>query len=149
VPPSRRQLARPPADRYRPVEQPPARRPGSAVAGIALGAAVAAIGALVIVALAGVLAVDVGLLVVAPAIGRFVALAVGTGAGDSVGRSARITMAITLTVAAIAAGQLATWQYARSEGGVLGFVDYLGQVFGVLVPLEFVLGAVAAWWSAR
>ena len=46
-------------------------------------------------------------------------------------------------------GQLGIWAYARSEGGVLGLADYLGQTFGWLVPAQVVLAAFAAWWSAR
>ena len=58
-------------------------------------------------------------------------------------------IAIVLTVAAIALGQLGIWQYARSEGGVLPLVDYLGEVFGLLVPVQFGAGIVAAWLVAR
>ncbi len=54
-----------------------------------------------------------------------------------------------LTVASVALGQVGIWQYALTEGGVLPLVDYLGEVFGPLVIVEFVVGAVVAWLAAR
>jgi hypothetical protein len=50
---------------------------------------------------------------------------------------------------AVALGQLGLWAYARSEGGVLGPIDYLAETFGVLVPLEFLAASVVAWATAR
>ena len=46
-------------------------------------------------------------------------------------------------------GQVGLWLFARAEGGVLAPIDYLGQTFGPLVPVEVVLAAVVAWWRAR
>ena len=46
-------------------------------------------------------------------------------------------------------GQLGLWQYARIEGGVLPPLDYLAEVFGPLVPGQFVVAAIAAWIGAR
>jgi hypothetical protein len=46
-------------------------------------------------------------------------------------------------------GQLGLWLYALTEGGVLGPIDYLGEVFGLLVPLELGVAAVIGWMSAR
>jgi hypothetical protein len=36
-----------------------------------------------------------------------------------------------------------------TEGGVLSLVDYLGEVFGPVVIIQFVVGAVVAWVVAR
>ena len=41
------------------------------------------------------------------------------------------------------------WAYAQSEGGVLGPLDLLWQVYGGLVPFEFAVAAVLAWIGAR
>ena len=90
-----------------------------------------------------------GLVVVAGATGLFVAYALQVGAAEHLTSRRRIGIAIILTVVAIALGQLGIWQYARSEGGVLPLADYLGEVFGLLVPLEFAAGIVAAWLVAR
>ena len=54
-----------------------------------------------------------------------------------------------LAVASVALGQVGIWQYARTEGGVLPLLDYLAEVFGPLVLVEFVVGAVVAWVVAR
>ena len=47
------------------------------------------------------------------------------------------------------AGQVGLWLYAGSEGGVLSLVDYLGETFGPLVPLQVVIAPAAAWMAAR
>jgi uncharacterized protein (DUF2062 family) len=49
----------------------------------------------------------------------------------------------------VAIAQIGIWLFARAEGGALGLVDYLGQTFGPLVPLQFAIAALVAWWSAR
>ena len=54
-----------------------------------------------------------------------------------------------LAAIAVAGGQLGLWLWARSEGGVLGPLDYLGETFGILVPLEFAFGVAAAWLAGR
>ena len=106
---------------------------------MAWATAVALGGSAVIVVLGGPLAVSVGLIVVAFLIGRLVGLALRT----------RPAAAGTITLLGILLGQLGIWLFARSEGGVLGPLDYLGQAFGWLVPAQLVVGAVVAWWTAR
>ena len=49
----------------------------------------------------------------------------------------------------VALGQLGIWQYARTEGGVLPLVDYLGEVFGLARAVQFVAAVVVAWLAAR
>ena len=58
-------------------------------------------------------------------------------------------IALALALGAVALGQLGLWQYGRSEGGVLGPLDYLGQVYGPLVLVEFAAAGVIAWLAAR
>jgi hypothetical protein len=151
-----RRLDRAPSERYRsaPVAPPPAEpsdTPGgvSAARGVAFGAIAAIAGAGLIVLLGGAMAVSAGLLVAAAAIGYGVALAIVTGAGDTLSRSARSWIAAVLAGLGVLVGQLGLWLFARTEGGVLPLVDYLGETFGVLVPLELVLAAGLAWWRAR
>ena len=145
--PGERRLARPPSDRYR--TSVPDRERGSAppqggarASSLGLGTLAALAGAAATVALGGVMAVSGGLLIVA--------VVTGYAIGSSVaGRSRAVWIAVTLAVAGILLGQVGLWLFARVEGGVLALPDYLGQTFGVLVPLEIVLGAAAAWWTAR
>jgi hypothetical protein len=87
--------------------------------------------------------------VVAGAIGFGVAVALQLGAGDRLSRARRIGFAVALTLVSVGLGQVGLWQYALTEGGVLPLIDYLGEVFGPLVIVEFVVGAVVAWVAAR
>jgi hypothetical protein len=99
--------------------------------------------------LGGIATVTTGLIVIAGAIGFGVAVALQLGAGARLSSRGRVLLAIALTVGSIGLGQLGIWQYARAEGGVLPLVDYLAEVFGPLVIVEFVIGAVVAWAVAR
>src|SRR5512143_184895 len=143
-PPGERRLPHPPSDRYRsaagglpptpgPAAPPPLAR------GLGLGAVAGLVGAATITILGGVLTMTAGLLIVAAATGWAV--------GAVLPR--RIRAAVLLAVAAVALGQLGLWAYARSEGGVLGPLDLLWQVYGGLVPLEFLAAAILAWIGAR
>ncbi len=151
----RRQLDRAPAARY----DRPGRAAGNATDAAAgssrrsswlvVAVAIAIVGAGAIALVGGVLAVDVGLLVIAPPLGWAIGLAVRRTADGEDGRRGRRTVSALLATAAVVGGFVLTWRYALSEGGVLGLVDYLAQVFGVLVVLEIALAALAAWWAAR
>jgi hypothetical protein len=152
--PGERRLAHPPSDRYRAAEiratTPPAPDPAASIPrGLAVAAVAAILGAGAIVLLGGILTLSTGLLVVAGATGLGVGLGLRFGAGDALSRRRRVAWAVALSVAAIALGQLGLWQYARTEGGVLPPLEYLGEVFGPLVPLEFATAAVVAWLAAR
>ncbi len=107
------------------------------------------VGAAIIVARGGPLAVSAGLLVVAAVLGRSVALALTVGAAGAVQAPSRTWLAVLIAVAGVLLGQLGLWLFGRTEGGVLGLTDYLGQTFGLLVPLQVGIAAVVAWWSAR
>jgi hypothetical protein len=106
-------------------------------------------GAVVLAALAGPLSLGPGLLVVAAAVGRVVALAITAGSGSPGGRTGPSVAAVILALAAVALGEVGTWLFARAEGGVLDLADYLGQVHGIIAPAMAVLAAGTAWWSAR
>jgi hypothetical protein len=154
--PGERRLAHPPSDRYREAEARAAEGaatspdPGASVArGVALATFAAILGALAIVVLGGVIAISAGLVVIAGAAGWAVAAALGYGAGEHLSGRRRVVAAIGLSIAAVALGQLGVWQYARTEGGVLPLFEYLAEVFGPLVPIEFGAAAVIAWLTAR
>ena len=124
--------------------------PSASVArGVAVASVVAIVGAVVIVILGGVLTLTQGLLVVAGSTGGGVGLALRWGAADRLSRRRRVILALVLAMGAVALGQIGLWKYALTEGGVLGPIDYLGEVFGPLVPLEFATAAVVAWLAAR
>jgi hypothetical protein len=142
--PGERRLAHPPSDRYKTAEPdraPEGPPPGvaSLVRGLPLATVAGLIGAAVITWLGGVLTVTAGLVVVAAA------------SGWAIGASLRRhrVLAVSLTVLALGLGQAGLWAYGRSEGGVLAPLDYLSQVYGGLVPLEFAAGSITAWIAAR
>ena len=153
--PGERRLAHPPSDRYRAAEEQRAAAadapdPSASLArGAAIAVAVAVLGGAAIVVLGGVLTVTFGLVVVAAAAGWGIATGLRFGAGDHLGARRRVVVAVVLSVGAVVLGQLGLWQYARAEGGVLSLLDYLGEVYGPLVPLQLIVAAVAAWVTAR
>ena len=151
--PGERRLDRPPSDRYRTAEAGTAEdatTSGAAPArGIAFAGVVAIAVAAAITVVGGVLLVSAGLVVLAAAGGWAVAIALKVGAGATLPRTARIWLATGLALGAIVLGQVGLWLFARSEGGVLPIVEYLGQTFGPLVPLQALAAAIAAAWSAR
>ena len=149
--PGERRLAHPPSDRYRAPEAEaevadPAATP---IRGLALGTVAAVAGAGIVTLLGGVVTITSGLVVAAGAIGWTVAVGVRFGSRGSLTRSGRVRLAVGLAIGAVIAGQFGLWVYARSEGGVLGPLDYLAEVFGPLVPLELLVASVVAWATAR
>ena len=158
--PAARRLDRPPADRYRgfdrrdsaestgaPIEGPTG---GGSVARSAAWTAPAAIVALIVYwVFAGPLAFSAGLVVVGIFAGRMIGLTAKAGGGTAVTSDQRVVVALVTTVGWFVAAQVATWIYARNEGGVLPILDYLLQTFGPVVPLVAIAAVLAAWWSAR
>jgi hypothetical protein len=78
-----------------------------------------------------------------------VATALRLGAGTTLTSGRRRWLAAGLAVAGVLLGQIGLWLFARTEGGVLPIVDYLGQTFGPLVVLQIVAAGLAAAWAAR
>lgn len=134
----RRVLDHAPAERYAAAESAAAARSRAAdqpARRAARGAAVGLVGSLAIVFLGGPLSVTAGLVAVAAVIGWVVGSVVRPAVG----------LAVALAVASVALGLVGVWVFARMEGGVLGLTDYLGEVQGVLVPIQLLLaGGVAA-----
>jgi hypothetical protein len=152
--PGERRLARPPSERYREAEgrssaaaSPP--RAVSPLRGLILAMVVALGGAAVITVVGGVLALTVGLVVSAGIIGWLTAVALRFGAGSTVPARRRAWAAAAIAVGGVILGQLGLWLHAGSEGGVLPLIDYLGEVYGLLVPLQVVVAPAVAWVTAR
>lgn len=149
--PGERRLAHPPSDRYgtseptASIEDPAA----SAARGVAFGIVAATVGAVLVTVLGGVLAISSGLLVVAGATGWAVAAGLRAGAGRQIAADRRVRLALGLVLLSFALGQLGLWLFARTEGGVLGPLDYLAEVFGPLVPFELLVAWIVAWVTAR
>jgi hypothetical protein len=122
--------------------------PPSVARAVGLGSLTAAIIALVLALLGGPASFSAGLVVVAFFMGRLVGAMVRAGGGETLSSPARVTLAILISLAGIAAGQLGIWVFSRTEGGVLDVATYLGS-FGPLVPLEFMIATLSAWWAAR
>ena len=152
--PGERRLARPPSDRYRPTDSATdgdadAGPPGSPARGVLFGALASLAGVLVAVLLGGGLALSAGLLVIWAAGGNAIGLATRIGGGPALAAPRRTWVAVGLAVAGVALGQVGLWWYAESEGGVLPLMDFLGQTYGVLVPLQAIVASGFAWWAAR
>ena len=150
-----RRLAEPPSARYAPP-------PGPAIAGgsgralpgpLARAGLVAVVGALLLTIVGAILASTFGLLFVAGLTGAAIGLVLSRAAvpGERAAPVARATLAwiaVGLSIAAVAVAALATWVYARGEGGTLDLVAYLLETFGPFVPAEAVIASLAAWWGA-
>jgi len=120
---------------------------------LAYGAVVAAIGGAAFFVLAGPLSVDTGLLVVGVAVGWAVGIAVRTGAArariPAGGSGTRAVGAVLLAVAACVAGWVGAWAWSHVQGGVLGPIDFLAQVYGLLVPAQLLFAAAGAAVGSR
>lgn len=117
--------------------------------GVGLALLAATMGAGIMVFLGGPLAFSYGLIVVAYFIGRFAALGLRVGAGPTISATNRVTIAILVSLFAVALGYMGLWVFATGEGGRLSLFDYLASVYGALVPLQFMVATLAAWWSSR
>jgi hypothetical protein len=111
-----------------------------------LGLGAATIGSAIHVACAVLLLATGGLLVVAATLGFVVGVIVRYGAGSRVGSGARRLLGVSLALAALAAALAVNWGLS---GAYLGPLDFLDQVYGLLVPLQFVAAAAGVITGAR
>jgi hypothetical protein len=156
-PTERRTLSRPPSSRY--AEPGEVGRPAADVAPggsttseapeaspsspSALGAvAVAILGAAGFAVVGGILSSATGLLFGAGLVGALIGLLLAPD-------RSRTVAAAALAIASVLVGALGIWLVARGEGGVLGPLDYLWETFGLLVPAQAVLAALASAWGVR
>ena len=157
-----RRLAQPPSARYagagRGPDDPSGARRRSSSGPILRAIAIAVGGAALLFVVSGLLSTTVGVLFIAAVMGAgagltLAGLAVPALSGPAaqeaaVARSTVLRAAVALTVSAVVVAAIATWLFARSEGGVLGIVDYLWSTFGLLVPGEIAVAALGAAWGA-
>lgn len=122
---------------------------GSAGRAVLFGGLASLAGVLVAVVLGGGLALSAGLLVIWAAAGHAIGLATRIGGGPALVAARRTGVAVGLALAGVALAQVGLWWYAGVEGGVLPLVDFLGQTYGVLVPLQAIIAVGFAWWAAR
>jgi hypothetical protein len=148
VPPTQRALVRPPSDRYAATAEAAATPSGSPARALLGAVGPAAIGCLLLVLLGSPLAVSEPLVIVALVLG------LGTGVGTRLGGGSRVApwrrraIAVTAALASVALAEVAVWQLALGEGGVLPFLDYQGTVFGPIAVLQPIVAATAAWATA-
>jgi hypothetical protein len=145
----RRSLDRPPGERYAAPgsdEAPPPGRIG--IPGPVAAVLTALAGTALTVLLGGVLSLSAGLLLVAGGTGWLVGRAVAAS-GPGSRPASRVTLAVGLAVASVVLGHLGLWLFARSEGGALGFADYVAQTWGPLAVVQYVVAVVAGWLASR
>jgi hypothetical protein len=116
---------------------------------LGLGSAAAVLTALAITLAGGVFVVTAGLIAIAAMGGWAVAAAVRFGGAGTLTASRRVGLAVALAVAGVLLGQVGLWLYAEYQGGVLGPLELLGEVYGPLVALELAAAPAVAWWAAR
>lgn len=148
-------LDRPPSERYAATQAPatPADpTPAGATPPISraiVAAFLAAIaGGMALAVAGGILTITAGLLVIAVVVGWVVAVVftVSVAPAGQGGRGVRRSLAAVIALLGVALGQVGLWLIARNEGGTLGVIDYLGEVFGLLVPAQLALASAVAWW---
>ena len=150
----RGRLERAPGDRYAAAPTgengtAPGDTVTSPIRGILLAAAAGMIGTAASIALFAVASVTAGLMIVAAVTALFVATGLRAGGGATIEPRLRRILAVSTALESVVVAQIGIWLFARSEGGALGLLDYLGQTFGPLVPLQLAVAALVAWWSAR
>jgi len=146
--PPRRLLERAPGERLAAAAASPAglSDTGSSRRALAWGIAAAAAGGAAHLLAAALLLWTGGLLVVATTAGIATGLAVGAGGGASLAPARRRGLAAGLALLALAAALGAGW---AGSGRYLAPLDYLWQVYGLLVPLQVALAAAGAVGGAR
>lgn len=153
---ARRRLDHPPGERLGAQQGPddgdadPTAPTATVGRAVAMGIVGAAIGVGVYLVLAIGFSFTAGLLVVAIFTGRFIGLFVRAAAGSSLSSAGRVLVSVTIFLVATTVAVVVTWLWSHVEGGDLGIAAYLDQVYGTpLIAMEFMLGTLVAWWSAR
>ena len=113
---------------------------------ILLGLGAAALGAAVHVVTAVLLLATGGLLVVTATLGFVVGALVRYGAGSRVRAAAVRGVGLALVIAALSAALAINWGLS---GEYLGPLDFLAQVYGALVPLQFAAAVAGALAGTR
>jgi len=123
---------------------------GSPARAVGMGIFGAAVGLAVFLLLAIVFSFTAGLVVVAIFTGRFVGLFVRAGAAGSLSSPARTVVALVIFLIGMTLALGITWLVAGLQGGVLSFGAFLDETYGTpLIALEYMLGTLMTWWSAK
>ena len=149
VRPSQRTLERPPSERYAGAPTDADAVPSGSAIRAAIGAiGPAAAGGLLLILFASPLAVSEPLVIVALLLG------IGTGLGARFGGATRVpvrrrrAIAVAAALGTVIVAEVAVWQLALGEGGVLPFLDYQWLVFGPVAILQPIVAGSAAWAAA-
>lgn len=159
-----RRLERPPSARYGPGVDDPidgdagrdaaGRGRRSAAGPIVRALAATTVGSLALVLVGGVLAVTSGLLFISGVTGAATGLLLAdAGVGDgaaapALSRGSVVRLSVAIVLVGFIAATLGLWLVARAEGGALGPLDLMVQVYGALIPLGGAIATLAAWWGA-
>lgn len=150
---SGRRLDQAPSERYASHEEADGDDRGSLVGPLARAGIAAVLGAALLFLVGAVVAETAGLVFVSGVMGAAIGLllaraSVAESGAPPLTRRAAAWLAIGLAAGAVVVAWVATWLYARQEGGTLGLLDYLLQTFGPFVPGELVVAALGAAWGA-
>lgn len=149
-----RRLEQPPSARYAPNGRAASEGRGSLVGPLARAAVVAVIGAALLFLVGAIVAATAGLVFVSGVMGAAIGLLLARASvpadegAAALTRNAVIWLAIGVAVGAVIVAAVATWLYARGEGGTLGLLDYLLATFGPFVFGELVVAGIGAAWGA-
>lgn len=150
-----RRLEQPPSARYAALGGGAASEGrGSLVWPLARAVAAATIGASLLFLVGAIVAATAGLVFVSGVMGAAIGLLLARASVPADERPAALTrkavtwLAIGIAVGAVIAADVATWLYARGEGGTLGPLDYLLATFGPFVFGELVVAGIGAAWGA-
>lgn len=117
-------------------------RPAPGAGRALLTASVVALGGAGLLFTLGLVAIGVGTVAAAAAVGWSVALALLWGGGMAAwGRPARMVIAGGFAAGAVVLGLLVGWAWARTEGGVLPPLEYVDQRYGLVAWLDVVVAA--------
>ena len=125
----------------------------SLVGPLAQAVIAALMGAALLFLVGAVIASTAGLVFVSGVMGAAIGLllsraSVSEAAPPPLTRRAGTFLAVGLAAAAVVIAWVATWLYARQEGGTLQLVDYLLETFGPFLPGELLIAALGAAWGA-
>ena len=149
VRPSQRTLEHPPSERYATAPVDAHTTPSGSAFRAAIGAlGPAVIGGVLLVLFASPLAVSEPLVIVALLLGIGAGLGARFGGGKRVPVRRRRAIAVAVALGTVIVAELAVWQLALGEGGVLPFLDYQWLVFGPVAILQPIVAGSAAWAAA-
>ena len=123
---------------------------GTPTRAVGMGLIGGAIGLAVYLVLAVGFSFSAGLVVVAIFTGRFIGLFVRAGAAGSLSSAGRTVVALVIFLVGLTVALIVTWLAAGLQGGDLPFGSFLDEAYGTpIIALEYMLGTLMTWWSAK